>query len=131
MENPADSFGLETLWRPYLDSTEEARAQMRLDQAWRALQWELPTLTDRIASGEVDAESAADVIYSATMRIMQNPEGLTSFNRAIDDASEGGEFGGTSSNDLYFTSAELRRLSPRTATSAFTIMARSKCFPWG
>lgn len=121
MENPGTLAKLETLWRPLTDSAEEGRVQARLDQTWRALQWEVPSLVERLTNGDIEPDLVADVIHSATLRILQNPEGLETFDRALDDYREGGKYGATSSNDLYFTAAELRRVSPRGTGGAFTI----------
>ena len=123
MGNPATVDDLEKLWRPLIDQPERERVQARLDRTWRALLAELPGLEARIASGEVTAEPAADVVIDASLRVLNNPEGLMTFDESIDDYKRGGTYSERSlSNDLYFTAAELRRLSPRvTGGSAFTI----------
>ncbi len=122
MGNPATVDDLEILWRPLADD-ERDRVQARLDRTWRALVAELPGLEARIASGEVSAETVADVVIDASLRVLNNPEGLTTFDESIDDYKHGGTYAERSqSNDLYFTTAELRRLSPRVVGgSAFTI----------
>ncbi|ROR91766.1 Gp19/Gp15/Gp42 family protein [Nocardioides aurantiacus] len=122
MGNPATVEDLEILWRPLADD-ERDRVQARLDRTWRALVAELPGLEARIASGEVAAETVADVVIDASLRVLNNPEGLTTFDESIDDYKHAGTYGERSqSNDLYFTAAELRRLSPRSVGgSAFTI----------
>lgn len=123
MSNPATVDDLEALWRPLSDQAERIRVQLRLDRAWRRLLTEVPSLEARITSGEVDQQTAADVVIDASLRVLQNPEGLASFDRALDDYKTGGTYSDRSqSTDLFFTSAELRSLSPRDyGQAAFTI----------
>lgn len=80
-----------------------------LEAAWRALQREDRTLADRVDSGELDAETAADVVYAAARRVLRNPEGLKSESGAIDDYTESWQRA-DATEDLYFTAAELRRV---------------------
>ncbi len=120
MLNPATVYDLETLWRPLEAGADTDRAQARLDQAWRALRAAVPTVVARVEAGTLSAELVADVICSATLRILQNPEGHESGAESIDDYSESWKYAATRSNDLYFTAAELRRLSP-SRSRAFTI----------
>jgi len=83
--------------------------QTNLDAAWRALQLEIPDLVTRIQAGQVEADSAGDVVISATLRVLRNPGGVKSDSGAIDDYSETATFADFT-QDLYFTAAELRRL---------------------
>lgn len=124
MGNPATVNDLELLWHPLADQAERDRVQARLDRTWRALVAELPGLEARVTAGEVEAETVADVVIDASLRVLNNPEGLSTFGESIDDYRHDGTYSERSqSSDLYFTAAELRRLSPRAVGgSAFTIM---------
>ncbi len=126
MLNPASIDDLIGRWHPYPfhgDSAGELAAQIKLDQAWRALRDELPGLVARIDSGDVQAESVVDVVIDATLRAMRNPEGYVEGSESVDDYSESWKTDPASqSNDMFFTRAELRRLSPRASgAAAFTI----------
>ena len=85
--------------------------QYWLDAAWRALQREDRGLVARITSGDVDAETVADVIYAAARRVLRNPDGVESESAAVDDFTESWKRA-DATEDLYFTAAELRRLLP-------------------
>lgn len=107
MENPAQSSDLTA--RGYVgDGTV---AQTWLDVAWRALRREpdLPGLVERITSGQLDVEDVKDVVVSATLRVLRNPEGFEAESGAIDDYQESFKRS-DATQDIYFTSAELRRL---------------------
>lgn len=129
MANPADVDDLKLRWHPNpLDDVDEAAvAQTRLDEAWRALQGEITTIQALINAAEVDTATVIDVLCSAALRVLRNPEGHVSGSLSIDDYSESWEAGEASrTSDLYFTSAELRRLRPA-HRGAFTI--RTKASP--
>lgn len=123
MENPATLGDLRDRWHPNPldDSDAENVAAIRLDEAWRALQGELPGLVQRIASGMQETGAVVDVICSAALRVLRNPEGYTDGTISVDDFSKAWKYAAEQvSNDLYFTAAELRRLSPY-GGGAFTI----------
>ena len=71
-------------------------------------------LAGRIERGEVDVESVADVVLAATLRVLRNPDGVKQESGGIDDWNESRTYGDETQN-VYFTAAELRRLSPDTA----------------
>lgn len=112
MNNPA-STGDARLTRYASDPTLAAN----LDAAWRALQRELPGLVAWIEAGTVSPEDAADVIVAATLRVLRNPDGAEEEAAAIDDYSERTKRA-DATQDLYFTSAELRRLAPMPTQNA-------------
>lgn len=123
MQNPATLEDLKSRWHPnpLADAEMIEVAYTRLDEAWRALQDELPGLVSRIQAGQQASDRVVDVVCSAALRVLRNPEGFTRGSASIDDASETWESDpSTLSNDLYFTTAELRRLSPM-RRGAFTI----------
>ena len=85
--------------------------QANLNAAWRALQREIPGLVAAITAGTVSAEDAGDVVIAATLRVMRNPDGAEETSTSIDDYDERTRLA-DATQDLYFTSAELRRLAP-------------------
>lgn len=125
MENPASVTDLQARWHPNpLDDADAAAvAQTRLDEAWRALQRELPNVVARVESDALDVQDVIDVLSAAALRILRNPEGHTQGSVSIDDYSETWKADEQAASiDLYFTRAELRRLSPRDVSAgAFTI----------
>lgn len=88
-----------------------------LDVAWRQLQGEDRTLVARIEAGQLDAASVADVVTAAARRVLRNPEGFTEESGRIDDYAEAWKRA-DATEDVYFTAAELRRLSPMDAAAA-------------
>lgn len=123
MENPATLGDLRDRWHPnpLEDDSAAAVARTRLDEAWRALQDELPNLLARIAAGTQPVDRVIDVVCSAALRVLLNPENFTDGSVSIDDFAETWKRDPSSvSNDLYFTRAELRRLTP-SVRGAFTI----------
>lgn len=121
MSNPAGIDALAARWHPNPldDSTAEAAARLRLDEAWRALKSELPSIEARLEAGTVDSDLVIDTIVAAALRVLRNPEGYVEGSAALDDYRESWKTG-RQSNDLYFTAAELRRLVP-IQRGAFTI----------
>lgn len=123
MVNPATTEDLADRWypNPLGDSDAVAVAQTRLDEAWRALQIEVPGVESRLTAGTLSGDVVVDVLCSAALRILRNPEGYTDGSVSIDDFSESWKTDPRSQSiDLYFTAAELRRLSPG-RRGAFTI----------
>lgn len=135
MLNPASVSDLQARWHPNPldDSGAAAVAQTRLDEAWRALQRELPGLVTRLAAGAVSEEDIIDVVSSAALRVLRNPDAHSEGSFSVDDYSEGWKADPQSTSiDLYFTRAELRRLSASgSAQSAFTIRpSGAPCRMW-
>lgn len=118
MDNPASVSDLTA--RGYTAPTgQESVGQTRLNEAWRALKREqdLRGIEDWITAGLLDKEDAADVIAAAALRVLRNPEGATHRDSAIDDWREGYQLA-DATQDIYFTSAEIRRLRPDHLTAA-------------
>ena len=107
MDNPAQSSDLAA--RGWEGDLEVARTW--LDVAWRALRREVPSLEASITSGSLDAADAGDVVSAAALRVLRNPEGFKQRSGAIDDYQESGTYS-DATQDVYFTAAELRRLTP-------------------
>lgn len=105
MDNPAQASDLTN--RGWVG--DNAVAQTRLDEAWRALRREVPGLEDSITLGAVTPEDVVDVLCAAALRVLRNPEGLEQESGEIDDYTESWRRA-DATMDLYFTAAELRRL---------------------
>lgn len=90
--------------------------QTWLDASWRALQSELPGLVSSIETGDVTPLAAADVVVAGALRVLRNPDGAESTNYGIDDYREDVKHT-DATQDVYFTAAELRRLSPNSAVA--------------
>ena len=112
MQNPASPTDLSD--RGYAVADNPTVAQTRLDEAWRALVAEIPSLPARLVAGTVDTKTVIDVVASAALRVLRNPDGYKRTTGAIDDYREEWELA-DSTQDVYFTSAELRRLAPPVA----------------
>lgn len=108
MQNPATHADLPK--RGY-ESTNQTVEQTRLDEAWRALVAEIPSLPGRLAADHVHTEIVVDVVCAAALRVLSNPDGLEQFSAAVDDYREDRTLR-NQTDDLYFTRAELRRLQP-------------------
>lgn len=94
------------------DGTASTQVQQHwLDVAWRQLQREDRSLVARIDAGDLDSQTVADVVTAAARRVLRNPEGLKQESGSIDDYQESATYA-DSSEDIYFTAAELRRLLP-------------------
>lgn len=124
MDNPATTAGLPGRGIVIGDGpgqVTDAQATTRLAEAWRALQREMSrlgvNLEQQIASEALAEADVADVVYAAAVRVLRNPEGYVEESGAIDDWRESGKRA-DASTDLYFTAAELRRLSPTDSAGA-------------
>lgn len=95
----------------YSGSASQGTQAYWLNVAWRALQAEDRGLVARIESGDLDASIVADVVTAAARRVLRNPDGHEEESGAIDDYQEGWK-NADSTEDVYFTAAELRRLQP-------------------
>lgn len=115
MDNPATPAALAD--RGYTGPASTTVQTTRLDEAWRALQREreLPGLVARIQAGDPDEATVVDVIAAAALRVLRNPEGVESESGGIDDYTESRKLA-DASQDVYFTSAEIRRLQPAVVT---------------
>jgi hypothetical protein len=108
-ENPATPQDLQNRGYPVADP--DTVETTRLGEAWRALIAEVPSIPARLEAATLDRDTVIDVIASATMRVLRNPEGRKRSAGAIDDYREEHELA-DATQDVYFTAAELRRLTP-------------------
>lgn len=113
MDNPASATDLAA--RGYTGGASTDVQQTRLDEAWRALRREIPSLEASLTSGELEPADIVDVLAAAALRILRNPEGVQDESAALDDYRESFKRADATA-DLYFTSAELRRLAPVAAS---------------
>lgn len=111
MENPASAP-----IAGYSGPADNELQQYWLDVSWRQLQADVPSLVARIESGELDAATVGDTVTAAARRVLRNPEGFESESGQIDDYRESWKRS-DSTEDVYFTAAELRRLQSALATS--------------
>jgi hypothetical protein len=106
-DNPARTSDLEKLGY----SGDSTVAQGWLDVVWRRLCRDVPSLVTRLNANEVATQDVIDVLATATMRVLRNPEGHAQETTSIDDYSESWTRADATS-DVYFTAAELRGLLP-------------------
>lgn len=116
MENPAQPQNLTA--RGYSGPASTEVQQEWLDVSFRALRREL-----RVLGVDIDADPSpvavddlTDVIVSATLRILRNPDGVEQESGGVDDYTESRTLR-DATEDVYFTAAELRGLIPLTAIS--------------
>lgn len=118
MENPASTDDL--VARGYALPSGSNVPQTRLDEAWRALQRELrvlgTTAEAALATGWVEPADLVDVVTAAALRVLDNPEGIEEESAQIDDWRESRRRA-NATRDVYFTAAELRRLTPPMPTA--------------
>jgi hypothetical protein len=107
--NPATTADLESRWRP-LSSQETLNGETFLDDAWRMLQRRIPDLQTKVTANVDDfAGSVVQVLATAVLRVMKNPDGKR--QEAIDDYSWTRDQA-ISAGLLYFTDEELDDLNP-------------------
>lgn len=98
---------------------EQTNALALIGMASRILRRLVPSVDDRVASGDLDPDLVADVVNNAVLRVLQNPEGIRRVS--VDDYTEERD-SAVSSGGLVFTDAELDLLAPADKPSgAFTI----------
>jgi hypothetical protein len=68
-----------------LTTEEQARVTALLPVVDLLIDQAVPTVADRIASGDLDAAVVAYVAASVIVRMLQNPDGVTESEEAIDD----------------------------------------------
>lgn len=108
---------LEDRWHP-VTGQEQTNASALIGMASRILRVRVKDIDDRIAFGDLDADLVADVVTSAALRVLQNPEGIRRWS--VDDYTEERDTG--SAGSLGFTDDELALLAPPDRPSgAFTI----------
>lgn len=109
MDNPAQPSDLAALGYEGPASTVVQTAW--LDVTWRALRREVRTLEADLNDGTLTTEDIIDVITAATLRVLRNPDGVEQEDGRIDDYAESWRRA-DATQDVYFTTAELRRLAP-------------------
>lgn len=118
MENPAQPGDIAD--RGYSGTADTTAQQTWLDVSFRALRRELSLVgVDLDASVEaesLDVDDIKDVVVAAALRVLRNPEGAEQESGSIDDYQESVKRR-DATEDVYFTAAELRRLTPVVTTS--------------
>lgn len=109
MENPTRVEDLIAIGYTVSDSPHPVERR-RLDQAWRALIHEDPSIPARIEADTLDVEIVRDVVVEAAARALRNPAGIERFEGGLDDWRESTTYR-DATTDIYFTAAELRRLA--------------------
>ncbi len=105
-------------WRPLTDA-EAVVAATRIGAASRLLRRLVPSVDDRVDSGDLDADLVSDVVAEAVIRVMKNPDGIRQVS--YDDYSETRDRE-VSAGLLQFLDSELALLQPADRPSgAFTI----------
>lgn len=119
MENPAQPSDIAD--RGYSGTAITTVQQTWLDVSFRALRRDLARLgVDLDAAVEaqtLDPADVKDVVVSAALRVLRNPEGVEQESGSIDDYTESATRR-DATEDVYFTAAELRRLTPLDTASA-------------
>ena len=112
MTSPATTADIVSRWRP-LTTQESTVATTRLEDAWRKLKRDLPTLEARmVGNADLTAETVR-VLADAVTRILVSLERgrLRKGSVGIDDGSASWELDASIRADLYFTDEELADLS--------------------
>lgn len=115
MENPAKPSDLTNRGYTPRPTDPATLPQTRLDEAFRALNLELrtvgaPSLDWSIQAGHINTDDVIDVVVAAALRVLRNPEGVEEESGSIDDYRESRRRA-DATQDIYFTRAELRRLT--------------------
>lgn len=126
MPNPATTADIEARWRSLTDA-ETTIATTRLEDAWRKLKKDIPTLEARMVDDEDLTADVVRVLSDAVIRLLQSNErgGLKRGTVAVDDGSTTWEADDYARSALYFTESELGDLSPTGKTGrarAFSVM---------
>lgn len=117
MDNPASTTDLTGRGYAIPASYTTDQAQARLDMVWRRLKRDVPTIEWAVSSGQATLEDVTDVVCAAASRSMRNTDGVTEESGAIDDWRESRKLA-DATEDIYFTAAELRGLTPPAAPTA-------------
>lgn len=90
-----------------LDPTTTNWVQQKIDEAVRELLAYIPDLSDRIASGKVDAQLVTDKVVGAVLRVVRNPKGI----ETEDEGDYGIKLRNTvASGDVWFQEKDLLQL---------------------
>lgn len=112
MANPASTDDIEARWRP-LTSLEGTVAETRLDDAWRKLKRDVPTLEARMVGNDDLTADAVRVLADAVIRLLQSNarDGLRKGSVGVDDGSASWELDASVQAALYFTEGEYADLA--------------------
>lgn len=126
MPNPATTADIEARWRSLTDA-ETTIATTRLEDAWRKLKKDIPTLEARMVDDEDLTADVVRVLSDAVIRLLQSNErgGLKRGTVQVDDGSTTWEADDYARSALYFTESELGDLTPTGKTGrtrAFSVM---------
>lgn len=126
MPNPATTADIEARWRSLTDA-ETTIATTRLEDAWRKLKKDIPSLEARMVDDDDLTADVVRVLSDAVIRLLQANErgGLKRGTVQVDDGSTTWEADDYARAALYFTESELGDLSPTGKTGrarAFSVM---------
>lgn len=112
MANPATTADIVARWRP-LTTAEQTVATTRLEDAWRKLKRDLPTLEARMVGNADLTADVVRVLADSVIRVLRSLEdnGRRRRTVAVDDGSTTWESGDDARATLYFTDDEYADLS--------------------
>jgi len=117
-----------------LTEQELATGATLLDDALSLIVAAVPSVVDRAASDSVFRGLLVQIECAMVLRVVNNPEGVRSRSKGIDDFTESETIDASrSTGELYLSDAELLRLSggSGSASGAFTIGPRGSREPAG
>jgi hypothetical protein len=122
MDPFADISDVESIWRPLTDA-ERVMVLSRIEQASQLVRDEVPTVDDRIASGDLSANTVRFIVRDMVFRLVSHPAFVRQSSAAIDDGSESNTYDSSVSRGVMFIEeTELRRLTgARTSAASFSI----------
>ena len=113
MENPAQPSDLTN--RGYSGTANTTVQQTWLDVSFRALRRDLlrggVDIDAAVEAQTLTVDDIKDVVVAAAKRALDNPDGIVDESGGIDDYNESFKRR-DATEDVYFTAAELRRLTP-------------------
>jgi hypothetical protein len=116
---------LEARWRP-LSEAERARAQVLLGDASRHVRRRVPTLDDRLTSGELDPFDVVAVVAGMVKRVLLagDTEGITQQSQTVGPFGEARTFSNPMGN-LYMTADDVASLSPAGSARVRSVRLRA------
>jgi hypothetical protein len=92
--------------------TDSTLVEVWIGRAERLLRTKVPTLQQRISSGEPDLlEKTRDVVSNMVQRVFRNPEGIRQKNTTTGPFTESTTYGGDQPGYLWVTDEELGSLT--------------------
>lgn len=105
-----------------ITSPETEQIQQWLDRVDRMIRDRIPDLDSRLASGQLSADTVADVEIAAVVRKAWNPRGLRSISQHVDDATLQQTIDQSQSDGvLRILEEEWGRLLPAASNDAFSV----------